>query len=290
MQRADIAMYEAKRNDIVSAVFNMDQHRTTFDRLVLIGELRDAINNGDLTLCYQPKISFHNKTVIGVEALARWSHRERGSIGPDDFVPLAEDAGLCKPFTGMVLDMALAQCAKWQEAGYRVPVSVNISIKNLHDLDFPAEVVALMEKWRVEPGMLILEITEISIVVDQERVTKVIAELMRLGIQLSIDDFGTGYSSIAYLKRFPAREIKIDKSFIIGMLQNDENAVIVKSTIDMVHNIGHEVVAEGVEDEETMQSLIGMGCDIFQGFHLCRPLPEDELQRWLATTLWSLEK
>ena len=290
VQRADVAMYEAKRNEVIYAVFKHEQHRTTFNRLVLIGELRDAINNNDLFLCYQPKISIQDKALVGVEALARWQHPERGLIGPDDFVALVEQAGLCKPFTNLILDKALGQCAKWQQAGYHIPVSVNLSIKNLHDLDFPDDVDILLHKWQVKPEMLLLEITESSIVVDQERVVKVITELRKMGLQLSIDDFGTGYSSIVYLKKFPAQEIKIDKSFITDMLQNEDNAVIVKSTIEMVHNIGRKVVAEGVEDEDTMQFLVELGCDIIQGFHLCRPLPDNELQQWLDTTDWSVKK
>lgn len=290
VQRADVAMYEAKRNDVIYAVFKHEQHRTTFNRLVLIGELRDAINNNDLILNYQPKISIRDKALIGVEALARWRHPERGLIGPDDFVALAEQAGLCKPFTNLILAKALEQCAKWQQAGYHIPVSVNLSIKNLHDLDFPDDVAILLNKWQVQPEMLLLEITESCIVIDQDRVVKVIAELRKMGLQLSIDDFGTGYSSIAYLKNFPAQEIKIDKSFITDMLQNDDNALIVKSTIEMVHNIGRKVVAEGVEDEETMQLLLELGCDMIQGFHLCRPLADHELRQWLDTTAWSVKK
>ncbi len=290
VQRADVAMYEAKRNDVIYAVFNLEQHRTTFNRLVLIGELRDAITNNDMFLCYQPKISIRDKTLIGVEALTRWQHTDRGVIGPDDFISLAEQAGLCKPFTHLVLDKALEQCAQWLKGGYHVPISVNLSIKNLHDLDFPDDVEFLLQKWQVDPEMVILEITESSIVVDQERVTKVLAELKKMGLQLSIDDFGTGYSSISYLKKFPAQEIKIDKSFITDMLNNEDNAVIVKSTIEMVHNIGRKVVAEGVEDEDTLQLLDGLGCDILQGFHLCRPLPGRELQEWFDTTAWAVKK
>ncbi|MEN8258354.1 MAG: EAL domain-containing protein [Thermodesulfobacteriota bacterium] len=290
VQRADVAMYEAKRNDVIYAVFNLEQHRTTFNRLVLIGELRDAITNNNMFLCYQPKISIRTKALIGVEALCRWQHTDRGVIGPDDFISLAEQAGLCKPFTKLVLDKALEQCAKWQQEGYHIPVSVNLSIKNLHDLEFPGDVDALLHKWQIKPEMLLLEITESCIVVDQERVTKVITDLGKMGLHLSIDDFGTGYSSISYLKKFPAREIKIDKSFIIDMLENEDNAVIVKSTIEMIHNIGRTVVAEGVEDEETLQFLDGLGCDFLQGFHLCRPLPGNELQKWLKTTNWDIKK
>ncbi len=290
VQRADIAMYEAKRNGVIYAVFNLEQHRTTFNRLVLIGELRDAITNNDMFLCYQPKISIRDKALIGVEALTRWQHADRGVIGPNDFISLAEQAGLCKPFTNLVLDKALEQCATWQQGGYQIPISVNLSIKNLHDLDFPADVAILLHKWQVQPEMLLLEITESSIVVDQERVSKVIAELKKMGLQLSIDDFGTGYSSIAYLKKFPAQEIKIDKSFITDMLHNEDNAVIVKSTIEMIHNIGRKVVTEGVEDEDTLQCLEDLGCDILQGFHLCRPLPANKLLKWFDTTTWVVKK
>jgi diguanylate cyclase (GGDEF)-like protein len=290
VQRADIAMYDAKRNDVIYAIFNIEQHRATFNRLVLIGELRDAIKKNDIFLCYQPKISIRNKTLIGVEALARWHHTERGIVDPDDFISLAEQAGLCKQFTNMVLDKALEQCGKWQKVGYHIPVAVNLSLKNLHDLEFPTDVAILLAKWQIKPEMLLLEITESSIVVDKERVARVVSELKKMGLQLSIDDFGTGYSSISYLKNFPAREIKIDKSFIIGMLQNEDNAVIVRSTIEMIHNIGRKVVAEGVEDEDTLQFLEELGCDILQGFHLCRPLPSNELQDWLDTTSWSVVK
>ncbi|MBA3008436.1 MAG: EAL domain-containing protein [Proteobacteria bacterium] len=290
VQRADVAMYDAKRNDVIYAVFNIEQHRTTFNRLVLIGELRDAINKKDMFLCYQPKISIRDKTLIGVEALVRWQHTDRGVINPDDFIPLAEQAGLCKQFTKLVIDKALEQCGKWQQEGYHIPVAVNLSLKNLHDLDFPSDVATLLTKWQIKPAMLLLEITESSIVVDQDRVAKVVTELKEMGLQLSIDDFGTGYSSISYLRKFPAREIKIDKSFIIGMLQNEDNTVIVKSTIEMVHNIGRKVVAEGVEDEETLKLLEELDCDILQGFHLCHPLPSNELQDWLETTAWTVLK
>ncbi len=290
IQRADIAMYEAKRNDVIYAIYNIEQHRTTFNRLVMIGELRDAIACDDIFLCYQPKISIRDRSLIGVEALARWRHLDRGVIDPDDFISLAEQAGLCKPFTKLVIDKTLEQCSKWQKAGYSIPVSVNLSLKNLHDLDFPNDVAVLLKKWQMDPDMLLLEITESSIIVDQERVGKVITELKRMGLHLSIDDFGTGYSSISYLKQFPAKEIKIDKSFIIDMLNNEDNAVIVKSTIEMVHNIGRKVVAEGVEDEDTLQFLTELGCDIIQGFHLCRPLPNNELQDWLSSTDWTVSK
>ncbi|MBU1140253.1 MAG: EAL domain-containing protein [Proteobacteria bacterium] len=283
---ADMAMYDAKRNDVIYAIFNPDQDRTTFNRLVMVGELREALLHKQMFLDYQPKVSIRKKGIIGVEALLRWQHPDKGIIGPDDFIPLAEQAGLIKSLTTLVLDKALEQCSLWEQAGLQIPVAVNLSIKNLHDLDFPKEVKKLLKKWQVAPHLLVLEITESCIIVDQERVASVVRELKSNGIKLSIDDFGTGYSSISYLKKFPAREIKIDKSFVIDMVHNEDNAVIVKSTIDMVHNIGGQVVAEGVEDEATQDLLTELGCDFLQGFHVCRPLSPNLITEWFQSTPW----
>ncbi|MBU0946753.1 MAG: EAL domain-containing protein [Proteobacteria bacterium] len=283
---ADMAMYDAKRNDVIYAIFNPDQDRTTFNRLVMVGELREALQHNQMFLDYQPKVSIRKEGDIGVEALLRWQHPEKGIIGPDDFIPLAEQAGLIKSLTTLVLNKALEQCSLWKKAGLQIPVAVNLSIKNLHDLEFPVEVTKLLMKWNVAPHLLVLEITENCIIVDQERVATVVRELKNSGIKLSIDDFGTGYSSIAYLKKFPAREIKIDKSFVTDMVSNEDNAVIVKSTIDMVHNIGGQVVAEGVEDEATQHMLTDLGCDFLQGFHVCRPLSPRLISEWLQSTAW----
>lgn len=287
---ADMAMYDAKRNDVIYAIFNPDQDRTTFNRLVMIGELREALKHNQMFLDYQPKVSIRRKERIGVEALLRWQHPEKGVVGPDDFIPLAEQAGLIKNLTSLVLDKALEQCSIWKQTNLQISVAVNLSIKNLHDLDFPKEVKRLLEKWKIPPHLLILEITESCIIVDQERVASVVRELKASGIKLSIDDFGTGYSSISYLKKFPAREIKIDKSFVIDMVHNEDNAVIVKSTIDMVHNIGGHVVAEGVEDEETQDLLTDLGCDFLQGFYVCRPLSPSLITEWFQTTSWNTNK
>jgi len=283
---ADVAMYDAKRNGVIYAIFNPGQDRITFNRLVMIGELRKALQGNQMFLDYQPQVSLKEKGVVGVEALLRWYHPEKGIIGPDDFIPLAEQAGLIKNLTTLVLDKALEQCALWKQDGLHIPIAVNLSIKNLHDINFPNEVKKMLEKWGIDPHLFVLEITESCIIVDQERVIRVVKELENIGVKLSIDDFGTGYSSISYLKRFPAREIKIDKSFIIDMLSNEENAIIVKSTIDMAHNIGCKVVAEGVEDEETLNVLVGLGCDFIQGFHVCRPLSPSQITDWFRSSSW----
>jgi diguanylate cyclase (GGDEF)-like protein len=283
---ADTAMYDAKRNGVIYAIFNPAQDRTTFNRLVMIGELRKALQDNQMFLDYQPKVSLKEKGVVGVEALVRWNHPEKGVINPDNFIPLAEQAGLIKNLTTFVLDKALEQCALWKQDGLHIPVAVNLSIKNLHDLNFPNEVKKMLEKWEIDPHLLVLEITESCIIIDQERVTRVVNELKSIGTKLSIDDFGTGYSSISYLKRFPAREIKIDKSFIMDMISNEENAIIVKSTIDMVHNIGCKVVAEGVENQETLNLLAGLDCDFIQGFHVCYPLPPNQITEWFRSSSW----
>ncbi len=283
---ADMAMYDAKRNDVIYAIFNPDQDRTTFNRLVMVGELREALLHKQMFLDYQPKVSLDLAGGIGVEALLRWQHPEKGVVGPNDFIPLAEQAGLIRSLTTLVLNKSIEQCALWHQEGYPISVAINLSIKNLHDLEFPEEVKRVLEKWGVAAEHLTLEITESCIIVDQERVTNVVKELKNQGIKLSIDDFGTGYSSISYLKNFPAREIKIDKSFVTNMVQNEDNAVIVKSTIDMVHTIGNKVVAEGVEDEATQKMLIELGCDYLQGFHVSRPLSPSQVTEWCRSSPW----
>lgn len=283
LQHADIAMYEAKRNHVDYAVFDPMADRATWNRLTMLGDLRSAIAKGQLLLHYQPQVSVLNGSLSGVEALIRWQHDERGLVYPSYFIELAEQAGLSKALTSWVLDNALKQMAQWKKAGVSVPMSVNLSIKNLHDYDFSAEVAGLLKKWEIRPEELTLEITESSIMVDPGRVTTVVGELKEIGVKLSIDDFGTGYSSLSYLRKFPAGEIKIDKSFVMDMLKSEDSAVIVKSTIDMAHNIGRWVVAEGVENNDTQILLKRLGCDFIQGFHVSHPLPPDQFLDWYRT-------
>jgi diguanylate cyclase (GGDEF)-like protein len=280
LHQADTAMYEAKKNDVIYAIFHPSQDRASLDRLILISELREAIAKNHLVLHYQPKVSPKDMKLTGVEALVRWQHPEKGLIQPDEFIPLVEQAGLSKHLTHWVLDNAMEQCVLWKKDNISVTISVNLSIKNLHDFDFPNDLAMLLDKWNVDPEMILLEVTESCMVVAPERVNKVVCKLKEMGFHLSIDDFGTGYSSLSYLRKFPAREIKIDKSFVMDMNSNEDNAVIVRSTIEMVHNIGFTVVAEGVEDKETCQLLADLGCDNIQGFHICRPLPAAKLQKW----------
>ncbi len=286
MQHAEIAMYVAVHNEVVYAVFDPEHNRSTWNRLILIGQLRDAVHKGQFELHYQPKIIVQGNCFSGVEALARWVHPEQKCISPDQFIPLVEQAGLSKSFTSWVLDEALQQCVRWELAGIEMEISVNLSVKNLHDLDFPKDVRRLLEIYPVNPQRLILEITESCVMVDQQRALRVLQDLRSLGVVISVDDYGTGYSSIAYLRKFPVQEIKIDKSFVIDMLSDEDNEAIVKSTIMMAHSIGCKVVAEGVEDQQTMQKLIAMGCDYIQGYHICRPLSVSDFDQWIAKGGW----
>jgi diguanylate cyclase (GGDEF)-like protein/PAS domain S-box-containing protein len=283
MQRADVAMYTAKQESIRYAYY--DQRSDDHDpmRLTIIGELRRAIEQHELVLYYQPKASLTDGAVTSVEALLRWMHPERGMVPPDEFIPQAQETGLMKPLTLYVLDEALKQSRAWQDAGIDLTVSVNLATRNLLDVAFPDDVLAALERWDVDPGRLELEITESTMLDDPFRTKIVLDRLFGMGIKLSIDDFGTGYSSLAYLRQLPVSEIKIDRSFVLHMDENPDDAVIVRSTIDLGRNLGLRVVAEGVETLEAWQQLEGLGCDVAQGYFLSRPVPAEELVSWLGT-------
>ncbi|MCB2184450.1 MAG: bifunctional diguanylate cyclase/phosphodiesterase [Desulfobulbaceae bacterium] len=281
LQRAAIAMNQAKRNDNIYAVYEQSHDTSTWDRLVLIGELRNALDENQLVLHYQPKISVKDGRICGAEALIRWRHPTKGFIQPDHFIPIAEQAGLMKSITEWVLTEALCQQAEWKKQNLALSVSVNLSVKNLQDFEFAETVDKLLRHWDTDPALLILEITETTMMVDPDRVKKVVGQLHSLGIKLSIDDYGTGYSSLSYLRKFPAAEIKIDKSFVMNMMRDEDNAVIVKSTIDLVHNIGRQVTAEGVEDQQTTEMLSRLGCDFIQGFHISKPKSPEEFLAWM---------
>lgn len=285
-QRADVAMYEAKRTGNGYAVYaaELDQHSPR--RLALIGELRQAIEQNQLFLHFQPKISLTSGQVVGVEALVRWQHPEYGFIPPDQFIGPAERTGLIGPMSQWVLNTALNQSRDWIETGLNIPVSVNLSARNLHDPHLPAKVASLLRSTRVSSERLELEITESAIMVDPGRALENLNRLSEMGIGISLDDFGTGYSSLGYLKKgylkkLPVNEIKIDRSFVTDMVQNENDAVIVRSTIDLGHNLGCKVVAEGVERRETLERLKALICDAAQGYYISRPIPAADLTRWL---------
>jgi diguanylate cyclase (GGDEF)-like protein len=282
MQRADVAMYHAKETRSGIETYDSDRDPHSTQRLSLFGQLRRAIEDGELVLHYQPKVDLGTGEVSGVEALVRWQHPERGLLSPDTFVPLAEQTGLMKSLTANVLEQALRQTAAWVDGGLRVRMAVNVSARDLHDDTFCARVHEALERTGVPASFLELELTERVVMADPQRAMENLTALSRLGVRLSLDDFGTGYSSLAYLRRLPVTEIKIDKSFVLRMDVDDEDATIVRSTIELAHGLGLRVIAEGVETAETWQRLADLGCDAAQGYFLSRPHPAAVVTDWLS--------
>ncbi len=283
IQRADIAMYVAKRANSEWELYDHSQDGHQPQRLSLISELRRAIDEHELVLHYQPKLELRSLRVNSVEALVRWQHPTRGLVGPNEFIDVAQETSLIRPLTLYVIDEALRQCGAWLQDGLRLAVAVNVSTRNLIDLAFPEQVGALLAKWGIGPELLELEITESAIVADMFRMRGVLEQLGAMGLSLSVDDFGTGYTSLGYLRRLPITELKIDRSFVTHMATSEEDAVIVRSTIDLGRNLGLGVVAEGVEDIEVLEALRQLGCDVAQGYLMSRPIPADELTAWLST-------
>ncbi|HVF05376.1 MAG TPA: bifunctional diguanylate cyclase/phosphodiesterase [Frankiaceae bacterium] len=288
LQRADVAMYTAKAGHGGVAMYQPSEDHVSARRLVLAGELRRALDEGLLTVAYQPKASLEDGRITGVESLLRWQHRELGFVPPDEFIPLAERTGLIVSLTTYVLDRALGQTARWLRDGLDLNAAVNISARNLLDSELPDEIGALLVRHGVEPRRLTLEITESSVMADPERAMDVLERLHGIGIRLSVDDFGTGYSSLTYLKKLPVDEVKIDKSFVLSMATDAGDAAIVRSIIDLGGSLGLTVVAEGVEDPASWQRLADLGCDVVQGYGLCRPVPAEQATAWLRA--WDPEQ
>jgi diguanylate cyclase (GGDEF)-like protein len=271
MKNADIAMYAAKHLGQGVLVYDQEIDKHSFERLPLLGELRRGIEQGELLLNYQPKVNLTTDKISGAEALVRWQHPERGLIFPDEFIPFAELTGLIGSLTRRVLDLALSQVRHWLDAGHRIPVSVNISARNLLDDQLVSFISELLARYQLPAQMLELEVTESAIMLDPQRAHKMLRLLHDIGIRISIDDFGAGYTSLAQLKTLPVDELKIDKSFVMTMLSEPSNTLIVKSVIELGHNFGMSVVAEGVETAEALAALKSYRCDIAQGYHLCKP-------------------
>jgi diguanylate cyclase len=273
IQHADIAMYVAKRDNTGWELYDRAQDCNQPQRLSLISELRRAIDERELVLHYQPKLDLRSGHITSVEALVRWQHPTRGLLGPNEFVDVAQETSLIKPLTLYVINEALRQCRAWREEGRTLAVAVNVSTRNLIDLDFPEQVAALLARWEIGPELLELEITESAIVSDMFRMRGVLERLGAMGLRLSVDDFGTGYTSLSYLRRLPISELKIDRSFVLHMASSEEDAVIVRSTIDLGRNLGLRVVAEGVEDPEVLDRLRRLGCDVAPGLSHEPPHP-----------------
>jgi diguanylate cyclase (GGDEF)-like protein len=282
LRHADVAMYLAKSTHAGTALYDAEQDSSDAARLALAGELRHAIETEQLVLHFQPKAELDGGCIVGVEALVRWIHPERGFIPPNDFIPIAERTGLIKPLSRYVVAAALRQCGEWRAEGLDLHVAVNLTIPDLLDLELPSFIQELLAEHKVRPDQLELEITESTILADPFRVRQVLTALNEVGLRIAIDDFGTGYSSLAYLRRLPVQTIKIDRSFVMDMCENASDATIVRSTIDLAHNLGLDVVAEGVETEETWAALRAQGCTLAQGYLISKPVAADELRALLA--------
>ncbi|MFF7840956.1 putative bifunctional diguanylate cyclase/phosphodiesterase [Streptomyces ossamyceticus] len=280
LRRADVAMYQAKRDRTGVEVYESKRDSNTPDRLGLLGDLRRALDAQEVELHYQPKVRFDGQ-VAGLEALVRWVHPERGKVPPDEFIAIAESSGLMPHLTEYVLETALGQVARWRAQGLHVPVAVNVSPRDVHTPGFAGSVAARLARHGVPAGALQLEITEHVLLEDPQRAADTLAGLTGHGVKMSLDDFGTGYSSLVHLRRLPVSELKIDRSFVARLAVDTEDAEIVRCTVDLAHSLGLLVVAEGVEDDETWERLRDLGCDAVQGWLVAAAMPPEETTAWL---------
>jgi predicted signal transduction protein with EAL and GGDEF domain len=286
LRNADIAMYVAKEVKAGAVVFTPEEHTTGRARLTVLGDLRTALEATDeLFLHFQPKVTLDGERVEGLEALLRWQHPERGLIPPSEFIPIAEGTGIIIRLTERVLGMALRAMRGWLDSGLAVPVAVNLSARCLLDASLPDLVSRLLREHGVPAALLRLEVTESAVMSDAARCTDVLQRLHELGVRLSIDDFGTGYSSMVHLRRLPVDELKIDRSFVLGMTTMPADAVLVRTAIDLGHNLGLTVVAEGVEGLEHAAALRDLGCDVAQGYHYAWPMGEADMTALLERSV-----
>jgi diguanylate cyclase (GGDEF)-like protein/PAS domain S-box-containing protein len=283
LRSADVAMYEAKRRGAGILFYDRTDDIHTPDRLALTAELGSAIRDDQLLLHYQPKIDLSSNEITGFEALVRWQHPRLGLLFPDRFIPLAEVSDAIHNLTENVLEMALAQQQRWKQAGHQFSVAVNLSARNLIDNRCVNKLEQMLLHYQTDPGMLELEITETALMHDPKGAVTLLKKLSNLGVKLSIDDFGTGYSSLSYLRELPINTLKIDSIFVTDMLRSEQDKIIVRSTITLAHNLNLKVIAEGVEDEETMLSLKQMDCDMVQGYHISKPDNWPGIKDWLQS-------
>jgi EAL domain-containing protein (putative c-di-GMP-specific phosphodiesterase class I) len=285
LRRADVALYCAKGSDVSYQTYAEEYDEYSIDRLALAAQLRRGIERGELEVHYQPKAPLHGGTTRAVEALARWNHPQLGWLGPDGFIPLAEQTGVIKPLTERVLEQALRQCSAWRREGLEITVSVNVSWLSLLDQGLPAMISGMLERFELPASLLQLEITESRIVADLRRARSTLDELRALGLKIAIDDFGTGFSSLSQLQHLPIDEIKIDRSFVTRMETHRSDAVLVRSIVELGRNLGLTVTAEGVETERVMSSLRQLGCDFGQGFYIGRAAAANECRRYLGAAV-----
>ena len=280
IQRADIAMYTAKREGSGYSMYDAKLDNTSLSKLELATDLRQALQDKELEMFYQPKVNINTMQVTGAEALLRWRHSKHDFIPPEQIISLAEHTGLIRPLTYWIIEQTITQCAIWHRQHYDMTVSINLSVHNLMDDELVSVIKRELDKNDLQPDNLVIEITENVMITDPERAENTLNQLSDMGVYISIDDFGTGFSSLAYLKRLPVDELKVDKSFVIGMQNNENDAVIVRSTIDLARNLGLEVIAEGVEDSKTLEHLHALGCNTIQGYYISKPIPVTEFEAW----------
>jgi EAL domain-containing protein (putative c-di-GMP-specific phosphodiesterase class I) len=282
LRSADVAMYAAKEAHSGCKIYAAALDRHSVRRLSVLSEFRRALDCDEIVVYFQPIMHMGGTRVHGAEALVRWQHPELGLLPPSDFIPIVEQTGLIGPLTKHVLEQAIAHCAGWRRAGQELTVSANLSVRNLLDPEVPALIGHLLALYDLVPEALQLEITESMLMSDPDRSLVTLTRLAQLGVGLSVDDYGTGYSSLANLRRLPIDELKIDRSFVSPMLSDESDLIIVRSTINLGHDLGLKVVAEGVEDEATLMRLEGLGCDFAQGYHFSKPLAPDVFSRWIG--------
>jgi diguanylate cyclase (GGDEF)-like protein len=287
---ADIAMYAAKEAQTDYKVYAAEQNQHSVRRLNVLSDIRHALTGDEIVVHYQPIVDLDDRTVKGAEGLVRWQHPEHGLIPPAAFVQTVEQTGLIGPLTRHVLERSIAECATWRRDGRALSVAVNLSVRNLLDRDLPREIERMLDSFGVPADALQLEITESMIMTDPERALATVSRLSDLGVRLSVDDFGTGYSSLANLRRLPIDELKIDRSFVSPMLQDESDLIIVRSTINLGHDLGLRIIAEGVEDAPTLERLATLGCDLAQGYHLSRPMSGSAFSTWLEESPLSTER
>jgi diguanylate cyclase (GGDEF)-like protein len=282
LRRAEVAMYQAKSDRGSWVRYEVRRDGSSVDRLALIAELRSALDFDEIVVHFQPQADLRTGLIVGVEALARWEHPVRGLLQPLDFVGVVEHSGLVRPFTLRVLDLAVAECAAWAVQGRSVTVAVNLAARSLLDRQLPRDVATVLARHSLPPDRLVLEITESIATSELEVVEEVLGRLRRLGVALSVDDFGTGYSNLAFLQRTAVNEVKVDRSFVLGMLGSTSDLALVRTTVQLAHSLGARAVAEGVEDAIVAEALRGLGCDLAQGYWLSRPVPAAEVRRLLG--------
>lgn len=287
LQRADTAIFEAKKSAQHYALYNAQLDPYKPERLSMMGELRSGLDRGEFRLYYQPKIDIATEKITAAEALIRWIHPVRGFMPPDSFIPLAEQTGNIQKLTSWALDTAISQVAVWKKQGIDIKVAINLSARDLSNRHLPQEIETLMAKHGATISQLILEITESAVMEDPKQSMEVLSALNKMGATLSIDDYGTGYSSMSYLKSLPVQEIKIDKSFVMKLASNNGDEILVKSTIDLGHNLGLKVTAEGVEDRPSLDILKSHGCETGQGYHISKPVPAADFEKFYRTSRWS---